>query len=59
MKHFAGPVFSALNVLGMILILTCCEYNHRRVMASEIEWQVKKQPSVSKSEFHRAIKCGQ
>jgi hypothetical protein len=43
----------------MVLILSACEYNHRQVMASEIEWQVKKQPSISKAEFHRAIKCGQ
>jgi hypothetical protein len=59
MQHYSGFIFCICNLLGMIIVLTCCEVNHRAILAREIDWQVKKQPSMSKAEFHRAVKCGQ
>jgi hypothetical protein len=41
-KHSMGLIFGGLNILGMIIVLTCFEVNHRSLMAGEIEWQVKK-----------------
>ena len=47
-----------LNLLTLIVPITVCEILSRKFLKSEVQWEVKKKPNMSKQEFLRAINLG-
>ena len=47
-----------MNCLGILLVLIIGECRHRSVLAGEVEWQIKRQRSITRLEFDRDVRHG-